>query len=280
METVQARAQVIQFRPLVTKSKEERQLEVALYRCECLQRRNPNYFTGRQLFLQELNGQVEMFRGSGRIVEDNVDKQIMRLHGGRWHAMTHERRADYEARAQTKREVAWDDLHAARSENMHEMSALRLKIEQAKSLDNPLRMSACRLAPGEWAEFVQAYQAPEYSKIKVVELRAARASPIGPPAAQVQAVLESIEVPEVVKAPNPPWVRLLTYHRDFFKTCAFRVADPTVLQILLGCATAVPCWLRGVEGRRCAINRCFGRVSGFGLGSAEHAAFKVYRRRR
>ena len=63
--TLQARAMCVQMRPLLEPDKQDVELRRLEARLEKVRRRKPNYITGRQVFVMELNETATTFAERG-----------------------------------------------------------------------------------------------------------------------------------------------------------------------------------------------------------------------
>ena len=82
--TMQDRACVMAASPLFSKTNFERKLFALERRLASLDRRRPNYLTGRQLFLRELNYTANRMRLEGKNFKPDFRKGIMIDHGKLW----------------------------------------------------------------------------------------------------------------------------------------------------------------------------------------------------
>jgi hypothetical protein len=227
VENLQSRSMISAMRPLVTKSNEEKQLDRARNHLHVQNRRRPQNFTGRQLYLKDLNAQSDVWREQGRDVAPDVADAIMRKHGLGWRALSRARQEDYEARAKDEREhMAAENLDekAATVKRIEELKAL---VEKSRSADNPILLSQCKFNDADMIELQAEFDKAMYTKNAVDEARCKAAEVVGPPVKPVRQLLESVELPSHDGArPRPPWTALLANNRDFFQDCAIRVLDP------------------------------------------------------
>ena len=112
---LQARVNLTALNALLMDDKEEKLLERLRQRAERLGTRQPQQFTGRQLFLRELHVEKEAMALKGRILSPAINDDIMSRHGKRWAVMDSERRIDFERRARTASQESAHELEVAKA---------------------------------------------------------------------------------------------------------------------------------------------------------------------
>ena len=222
-ETLQARSLVAQSLPLWAVSQEGKKIDRLQSRLVRVLRRKPKLFTGRQLYVRELNAEASKTKRNGRLVPARIQKQIMKKQSGAWAAMPRARRADYELRSivarEERRQLHYDEANKV----MQAIAELSNTISKRSSAENPLRMSRCKWSADMVKKFEEAMGSTLYSNKRLRKLRQARPCKVGPARSEVQRVLEGIELPTGRAArASPGWARPLAYHRSYFQSCIFR----------------------------------------------------------
>jgi hypothetical protein len=224
IETLIPRSNLIQMRPLLHDGAEAKALAAKERKLVAINRKNPNYFTGRQLFVQELNAEVAKFRRDGRVVLPKIEIAIMKGHAKRWRDMDGHRREEYERRAKLARTDKEDEIRDRRTEVIASLSIQRLRIAQQDDECGPFRMTDSRLTQLELQEFDNLYTSGRFSQTMVDKLRSKSLQKIGPPAGPVAAALRDVDVapsgPE--KPPTPAWAPLVCLNRAWFADAVLR----------------------------------------------------------
>jgi len=225
--TLQARALVSSFAPLLTLTKDEKRLIALNKKLQVRQNKKPNYFTGRQLFLQELNTEAAAQRIAGRGVPLDIADQIIHGHGDRWHAMRPQRREDYEARAADERKEKKQLLQAEMDSIREKRLQIEKKIEEDKQVQKPVRLAYVHLAKEEKLEIAACWTDPNFSKPKVMALEQDDGRILETPGDVVLRALESIQLYAADKTParKPLWLPLLCWNRGDFASYILNIVD-------------------------------------------------------
>ena len=147
--TLQAWSQVCAFDIMTAKDAKSEKLALLRSRLDVLSKRNVNYFSGRQLYLRELNEEVGRQKAIGRNVAADVSQFIMKRHSKRWHAMASAVRADFERRARQEQKELAAALQRQKRELRDQIAELERKIEEESRVSKPLRLSSVHLSQEE-----------------------------------------------------------------------------------------------------------------------------------
>ena len=101
--TLQSRSQLIQFQPLVSQAPLEKRLAEKQQQLARVDAKQPAKFTGRQLYVRELNCEAQEQRLRGKQVPDDIHIEILARHGARWAALSGNRKREYEEKAVDER---------------------------------------------------------------------------------------------------------------------------------------------------------------------------------
>jgi hypothetical protein len=144
-ESMRARAMALSMRPLVLPSQAAARLDRERGRLCTLARSQPSYITGRQAFLKAANETAQLLASQGRALPSGVHNKIMHTHGATWDATSEHATAKYEAYAEELREGSHERLAERRATIIEHMEQCRAQVhEEAPSVDQPFRMSACK----------------------------------------------------------------------------------------------------------------------------------------
>jgi hypothetical protein len=222
-KTMGARALVTQAAPLMTVSPNELKLEACKATLEKLARKNPNYLTGRQVYVRELNQQAKFMRSTGRVVSTRIDKLIISKHGEGWRALNQQRREDYEARAKDAQDASRAAINARANDILAKGQAIQEDIDRLRSLDTPLQNTSCRLTVEEMRRMQEAYDSDKFSNRFVQSLVDSEPKQLGEISAPWQSALSEIQMPPCPQPRvRPAWTATLAWHRQFFQGCLFR----------------------------------------------------------
>jgi hypothetical protein len=226
--TLQARAMCMQMKPLLQSSIDERKLKASLRRLECLGKCRPNYITGRQAYVMELNETAEYMRSKGRAVGNKISKSIIKNHGGQWAALGGHVKAAYERKAEEVREVRHKELQENIDQVRADIAVRKHRMAQQSGLAQPMRMTAARLSASQQQELDALYASPKWSTERVSMLRARAVEHIGPPSKEYQTILEQMLVQSHGDRPrHPEWLSVVCWHRTVFASSIlkFRFAE-------------------------------------------------------
>lgn len=226
--TLQARAQVCSFNVMISMDAKAKKLAVLRLRFNALSKRNVKYFTGRQLFLRELNEEVARQKVIGRYTAPGAAGTIMSRHGARWHALASNVRVDFEQRAKEEQGSLLAELEQKRTALRRKIQELEADIEKESRVRKPLRLSNVRVSREEEVELEALWRDPRFSAKNVMAMDPSQGRRLHPPGDVVRQALESIAVDEVGTADvaHPPWLSFLSWNRDFFVKCVFKISEP------------------------------------------------------
>eukprot|EP00427_Karlodinium_veneficum_P006538 CAMPEP_0169179212 /NCGR_PEP_ID=MMETSP1015-20121227/67519_1 /TAXON_ID=342587 /ORGANISM="Karlodinium micrum, Strain CCMP2283" /LENGTH=335 /DNA_ID=CAMNT_0009254243 /DNA_START=12 /DNA_END=1017 /DNA_ORIENTATION=- len=158
------------------------------------QNRNPTKFTGRQLFVRELNEQADKLRGRGRILPKAFQEDIIAKHGKQWRKAPPHVRDDYEARAISARV----ETCKRTAERRQDLIAKRRKLqERIADEQGPTRVSQCKFSDLDKREMELAFESFPLSRTELDALRRSRSHAVGPPPANVRQALEGMKLDTV-----------------------------------------------------------------------------------
>ena len=86
---------VKQTLPLFERSHDEKLIARLQTTLDRIERRKPQYITGRQAYLQGLRTQASSWQPNGREVSKDIGKELVRAHGKSWKAMSAENKAKF-----------------------------------------------------------------------------------------------------------------------------------------------------------------------------------------
>jgi len=191
-------------------------------------KRNFNYFTGRQLFVQELNQEADALRLQGRSVVSDVHGKIMGGHGARWRAMGHDRRQDFEVRATAARRDKQQTVNDEMDSLMAQIEQVESDIRKHDAEDKPVRFSNVRLTEEEEIDIAALWDHPNYSQTVVMDQLPTHGRTLHPRGDVVLAALESIPVEPVAAKPKRTlWVATVCRNREVFKDYILKIVEPS-----------------------------------------------------
>ena len=192
---------------------------------QLLFRRRPQAIGGRQVFVKDLIGLSEDWKraGSKAVQGPAVQKTIMKGHGARWAKLPAHVRQQYEAKAQSERQLAmhsWEETVAVETGKLSLMTS-RLEAERAQRPHCPLALSSGKLAPADFQELQAMMSSPAFTSKHVKRLReAARVAHPLPSHEDLQALRACLVEEEEPRA-RPDWVSTVCWNRAFFHNTAF-----------------------------------------------------------
>ena len=134
-------------RLLPTETKLEREEKRLLAKMDALAKKNPNYLTGRQLFLKGLHDIAAAWESStGRPLPHNLNQIVTMGHGKKWKEMSVQQRQDWERKAGFARGVSSDAIDSAVDAARFKLVEVRLKMTEATSQRPPLCLAACKFS--------------------------------------------------------------------------------------------------------------------------------------
>lgn len=229
MATLKARSMLLQFRPLLAQSAEERKLKAAQSMFSALGRKQFNRFKGRHLFLRELNYTCHKRVSQGRRVPTDCHKRFFKKHSKQWASLRPSMKEDFERRAVFARLEAEQEVKERRQELAFSIQRLR------QSLNGPseelggkvLRVSDARLSDSERMELERLFNSEAFAARHAEDWRRADEQPFVAPSGAVQVALESVELPFQREKPTKlAWVPLMSWNRVFFSTCCVKIIQP------------------------------------------------------
>ena len=251
--TLQSRTMLCQFAALLTSSPEARRLAAMqrrLARCDAVQLQR---FTGRQLYLRELNEEAARQRATARDIPADISVQIMRRHGARWQALQPHRRVEYETRARAAREQAHEQLEFRKRTLREKCYAAAAEHEASVAAAGPVRLASCRLNDSEKMELDVLWREPRWAAASVMAAVPLAGWVLQPPDDTVRVLLESQPLAVAAAAVAPPWLSLLCNNRVECARYVFCVSQPGELrskQYIFVCGTQKPvmgCFLQVEE---------------------------------
>jgi hypothetical protein len=223
---LQSRSQVIQFQPLLSVDPLEARLARLSGQILRVDTRNPNYFTGRQLFVRELNFEVQEQRLSGRTLGSHIHETILARHGSRWAGMTENQRRSYDERAVDARVETVTANAAKRVVLTSEVQKLEKQIADAAVQSKPVRLSACKLNAVDKISIQAFWEQERFSALNVMPQINSNGMTLKVPNDLVRQVLEKVNIDTDPKSCTPAWVKLMCFNRVFFSGCVIQVHEP------------------------------------------------------
>jgi hypothetical protein len=163
---------LLQIRPMLQQTPEERRLELALRSYRVCSKKQIARITGRQLLVRDLNEQAARWREAGRLVPANAHKLILKTHGGAWSSMSLVQKADFDRRAELAREQAAQQLHAKKMELCSRIASLQQQCDHGSAgCDKPMRLSSSRLSSSELVELNSMFESSRFAASHVEEWR-------------------------------------------------------------------------------------------------------------
>ena len=226
-ESLMSRAFVHTMRRLLPgMSVEEKQIARARQRLERLERKRPDAFRGRQLYVRDLMSvAAEWQRDASKSVPGQVQKTIMKKHGDRWNSYSASTGLKYDAQASLARSASRRQLEEDTDRARTDLCIMVSRLEASKEARPPLTLSACQLGLQE-QEVLQCMWGDEaFTHRMVVELRDAAAVAPPAPSVDVQAEMQAFVVYGGDDPPaRPAWLSPLCWHRAHMAGCALAVA--------------------------------------------------------
>ena len=247
MHMMQVRSMLGQSRCLFSKSSEVLMLDKCRLQLARLQRRRPQYITGRQAYLGEIIDFSATIAGERRQAAPKFIHRLVSGHGRLWKQMSNANKDVYEQKARLLRDDVSTIVMAGISDAQVKLRAQRERAEATlRTTSGPSLMSDCRCTDREIDEFDQMWDDPRFARGRVAEERARLDEVVGPVGIIEQAVLEMIAVPSRTEAlPVHPWMKMVAKFRDLFSNTIFefRYEDGGVRHMRFLFACQKPVWL-------------------------------------
>jgi hypothetical protein len=179
-----------------------------------LSKKQPGKVTGRHLFFADCLNAAEAGLEHGESLSLQKSNSIMKSHAAMYKQLVRPQQAYYEKRAEAQRDIQRHEL----DERVASCAAL-LAVEHSSlaSLEEShhLRLADCRFSQEDMAAMAALWATPAFSERAVRQLREKSMEPPIPPAANVQAQLEDIELDAGSSDASPvaEWCRLVCRNR-------------------------------------------------------------------
>ena len=234
-ESLRCRSLIASVRPMVELTEVEKKIMRLQRQLDRLQKRRPQYFTGRQFYFQQLRCLAGHLARSGRNVGSGVAKQLMKHHGASWKNLSLDQRRSLEYKASVARLGMEHDMAENKEQLQSEISSLqRGKSSVDGGEDLPiLRMSSVRWSLAQLRELDQLFHSGKFASSTVAVLREKVHADIVPPSEEMQRFFEGLPGP--LRGPAVPrlsWLACVCLHRDMFAHCIFKFqgeSDETVV---------------------------------------------------
>lgn len=224
--TMQGRAFLLQARPLFQTDAEVRSIDRLSSRIDTLRKSQPAKITGRHMYMKAMREQASFFASTGKRYDRNIGKVVMKGHGARWKALSAQRRRQFEEQAVQFKEHRREAIKERLCEAQEELKLRKQRLQERMSKQSLTTMSACRLSDKDLVDFDQVCLVPEWTTGRLEQMTLAAAQKVGPPAPEVQAVLEAmpLEMPDRNTKP-PSWLSWVCHNRDFLRECIVRTTQ-------------------------------------------------------
>jgi hypothetical protein len=220
-----ARSLLVQSKPVLAGCALDHQIDRLEIQSNKLANKNPNKFTGRQLYFGALQGEAKKM-AEGREMPHDIRLTIMRMHGSRYNALTNDNKAKYAADAEAKLPEKWKRVHADQAECRQSLKRLKTELSDHRRL-GPLRVSSCVFSSAEVQQLEDDYASGRLTHEDVsLSLSARDVAQSSSPA--VIAALESMDISALSAAfpkTRTAWDRQVAYGRQFFQNCVFKTTD-------------------------------------------------------
>ena len=221
--SMRARAAVAQFKVLLDTVLAERKLVALRRHLDCLARKRPQHFTGRQLFVRCLNDHEQRKLVARPADKRAVSKKIIKGHGQAWRALPPLARRAYELEADCQQDRSRGELQQKKDSLLAEieLQTQRVRATRAVGAAPIMRLGQCRLRDSEIADFNAFFASPQWTAMHV-EARLARADQAtGPLSHGFKQALGDVDSSSEDETARLGWVKLIAYNRDVFGDCVF-----------------------------------------------------------
>lgn len=225
VDTMMARAMIMQSRPLFTRDSDETKTKTIRLRVARLRSRQPQRITGRHVYLRSLSVTAALQRKHGKTNTKGVHVKLVRDNMKMWGQLTEMEKRHYDELAVALRCERQTGISGKIRCLMAEVKKLEERFHRRHAgAETSWRMGLCRLSLVEKAAFDELYYSDRFSREAVVASRAAAVAEVGPPCDAEIKLLESMPI---FRAPRhstgDAWVPWLASNRSMMKRSILRI---------------------------------------------------------
>ncbi|CAK0827359.1 unnamed protein product, partial [Prorocentrum cordatum] len=219
---LQTRAQLIQFRPLLNMTKEEKLKDRLLRRIDRIDHYSAASFGGRQAYVQDLSRVSATMKHMGCGVAPDAQQRIVQKHGEKWSEMSKNRRENCERQSFKRQQEKVDAINEERDKLLIDLNKVREKTRQKLDARAPFRVGSCRLSDAQKESLDALYADARYTHEYVSSRISDAEKDLGEPTQRELSVFRMVEEEPKARPPHPPWVATVCRNKDFFKHCSLR----------------------------------------------------------
>jgi hypothetical protein len=222
-ETISTRSMMGAMVPLLTRTQADKTLEKLQAELASLDRRNPNYIQGRQMYIKDLVLLSTRLKSQGRSIAPRVHHTIVKRSGASWEAHEPAFKKQFEDRAANLRDARWHELTL---DKHHVRDRIILERQRAASvqpvLGGPLQMSSCKFTDVQVSAFDELFESGAFAGVALEELRAKAKQQTMLPTDVLLGALASCADPVRSQPAKPLWLSPICNNRDAFADSMFR----------------------------------------------------------
>lgn len=219
---ITARSMVSLLRPMLAMSPEDRRRSELRRKLGALDKKKPERMSGIDVFVREAMSLAAVQYAGTEGFPRPVRLQIMARSAAEYAALDGTRKHAYESlvRAHGLEKRADVEAKKAYLRAQASLGTLRLAEEEADSFD--LRLSSCRFSATEADNLARLAMSEQFSRTKLVALRAKAMQAPMEPSHAVRALVASQQVqgPPPICTRRPNWLAPMCVHRDYFRDTA------------------------------------------------------------
>ena len=224
-ETISTRSMMGAMVPLLTRTRADKTIEKLQAKLASLDRRNPNYIQGRQMYIKDLVELSTRLKSQGRSIAPRVQQTIVKRSGKCWEDNSPAFKKQFEDRAATLRDARWQELSLDRH---HVRDRIILERQRAASvqpvLGGPLQMSSCKFSDVQVSAFNELFESGVFAGVALEELRAKATQQPMLPTDVLLGALATCADPVRSQSAKPFWLSPVCNNRDTFADSMFRFA--------------------------------------------------------
>ena len=169
MSTLQHRAQLLQFRPLVKPDPAVATIQRLQARLRKLASAQLQYFTGRQALIQDLSRTATLLRGLGRDWPRYTQQRVVHGAGQIWRSLSSAQQWRYERSAEERRAIRHEENMDAMGDIREGLDARQHKLATARAGRPKFQLGACRLGAQGLAKLDAIYKSDKYTQSHIDE---------------------------------------------------------------------------------------------------------------
>lgn len=224
-DTLSARTMLCSMKPLVAPAETKLQGQLRRSRAKLgrLRRKQPSKCGARHLFLGAMLKRARRGVDRKKWVAGGVRNETFRNHRAQWDGRGVLDKLAFKNAVPVVREIKTGQIRKAIHEEVQNLSRLADEAKSEGIVDQPFRLTDCRLSSAEKVELNHMYSECDWSEAHVKHLRELACKPAWPPNAMKMHMLQSMAVDEEDSVQLPDYVGWMCQHRDYFSQCVLRI---------------------------------------------------------